>query len=162
MERLTKRSKEGLPVIVRGRALGPAFFSDERDYKDYADALERLAEYEDTGLTPEEYSFNKEQLRVLNLFMEQIADAEEAVRRAEACRDDRLVILPCKVGDMVYYRRGSYIIGDDVKRIVLDGIDNQVIIDHNHSFMFSDFGRKVWSCRAEAEAALRGESNDHL
>ncbi len=119
----------------------------------------KLAMYEDTDLTPEDYSFNKEQLRVLNLFMEQIADAEEAVRIAEARRGDRLVILPCKVGDMVYYRRGSYIIGDDVKRIVLDGIDNQVIIDHNHSFMFSDFGRKVWSSRDEAEAVLKGETN---
>ena len=49
MDRLTKRNDlpGGLPVLVRGRALGPAFFSDERDYKDYADALERLAQYED-------------------------------------------------------------------------------------------------------------------
>lgn len=49
MDRLTKRNNDlgGLPVLVRGRALGPAFFSDERDYKDYADALERLAQYED-------------------------------------------------------------------------------------------------------------------
>ena len=49
MDRLTKRNNDlgGLPVLVRGRALGPAYFSDERDYKDYADALERLAQYED-------------------------------------------------------------------------------------------------------------------
>lgn len=49
MDRLTKRNNDpgGLPILVRGRALGPAFFSDERDYKDYADALERLAQYED-------------------------------------------------------------------------------------------------------------------
>ena len=49
MDRLTKRNKNlgGLPVLVRGRALGPAYFSDKRDYKDYADALERLAQYED-------------------------------------------------------------------------------------------------------------------
>lgn len=49
MDRLTKRNElpGGLPVLVRGKALGPAFFSDERDYKDYADALERLAQYED-------------------------------------------------------------------------------------------------------------------
>ena len=49
MDRLTKRNDDmrGLPVLVRGRALGPAYFSDERDYKDYADALELLAQYED-------------------------------------------------------------------------------------------------------------------
>ena len=118
----------------------------------------RLMKYENTGLTPDDYLKKKEQLHVLNLFLEQSSDAEDSVRNAEARRENRLVILPCKVGDMVYYRRGSYIIGDDVKRIVLDGIDNQVIIDHNHSFMFSDFGRKVWSSREEAEAALKGEN----
>jgi len=71
-----------------------------------------------------------------------------------------LVRLPCKVGDMVYYRRGGYIIGDDVKRIVLDGIDGQVIVDHNHAYTFYDFGLNVWTSREDAEAALKGESAD--
>lgn len=118
----------------------------------------RLAMYEDVGLAPAEYLMRKDEISVLEMFKEQSSDAEKAIKIAEARRENRLVILPCKVGDMVYYRRGSYIIGDDVKRIILDGIDNQVIIDHNHSFMFSDFGSKVWASREEAEAALKGKN----
>lgn len=49
MDRLTERNNKNgfLPVLVRGRALGPAYFKEELDYKDYRDALERLAAYED-------------------------------------------------------------------------------------------------------------------
>ena len=154
MERLTcRRNDDGFinaNVLLRGKRLGPAFFPDKEDYQDYSDALERLAQYEDAEeqrrmVVLPEPTPDIDYMRILNLVM---ADAE-----------DRVIVLPCKVGDIVYYRRGSYTIGDDVKRIVLDGMDNQVIIDHNHSFMFSHFGRTVWSSREEAEAALKGKIN---
>jgi len=74
--------------------------------------------------------------------------------------EGRAIILPCKVGDMVYYRKGQYIYGNDVKRIVLDGIDNQVIVDANHCYTFSDFGVKVFLTSEVAEAALKGEVKD--
>ena len=69
----------------------------------------------------------------------------------------RMVTIPCKVGDMVYYRKGQYIYGDDVKRIVLDGIDNQVVVDENHCYTFSDFGVKVFLTREEAEKRNEGK-----
>ena len=49
MKRLTKRNNLSgfLPVLMNDRALGPAAFYDQRDYNDYADALEHLAQYED-------------------------------------------------------------------------------------------------------------------
>lgn len=68
--------------------------------------------------------------------------------------DGLLIKLPCKVGDMVYYKKGQYIYGDTVKRILLDGIDNQIIIDGNRAFMFCDFGKKVFATRKEAENLL--------
>lgn len=55
MNRLTRRTTNcPLPVLVRDRAFGPAYFISEEDYTDYRDALEKLAAYEDTGLEPEE------------------------------------------------------------------------------------------------------------
>ena len=55
MNRLTRRTTNcRLPVLVRNRAFGPAYFVSEEDYTDYRDALEKLARYEDTGLEPEE------------------------------------------------------------------------------------------------------------
>ena len=72
----------------------------------------------------------------------------------------RLVILPCKVGDMVYYRRGRDIIGDTVDRIIIDGIDNQVLVGAHKAYMFCDFGRNVFLTHEEAKAALKGWQTD--
>lgn len=51
MERLTCRRNDAgfinANVLLRGKRFGPAFFPDKQDYKDYSDALERLAQYED-------------------------------------------------------------------------------------------------------------------
>lgn len=59
MERLTSRnalerwtSESETPeleefVMIRGRALGRAYFESDRDYKDYCDALDKLAACED-------------------------------------------------------------------------------------------------------------------
>lgn len=85
------------------------------------------------------------------------ADVYEKLARYEDAEEQgRLIVLPCKVGDMAYYRKGQYIYGDDVKRVVLDGMDNQVILDANHCYLFSDFGSKVFLSREEAEKALEG------
>ena len=50
MDRLTQRNdgyaKEAIPVLVRGRGLGPAGFNVESMYQDYTDAMIRLCEYE--------------------------------------------------------------------------------------------------------------------
>ena len=61
-----------------------------------------------------------------------------------------MVKIPCKVGDMVFYRKGELVYGDTVKRIVFDGLDNQIVLDRNHCFLFSDIGRKAFLKREEA------------
>ena len=66
-----------------------------------------------------------------------------------------LVQLPCKVGDMVYYKRGRDILGDTAERIVVDGIDNQIILNAHRTFLFCDLGRNVFLTYEEAEAALK-------
>lgn len=68
---------------------------------------ERLAAYEETGLTPERCAeFARADAEGRYIVMR---DAEqEGVARlrelAEADKDGRLVVLPCKVGDTVYFR----------------------------------------------------------
>ena len=78
---------------------------------------------------------------------------------SKADAEGRLLVLPCKVEDMVFYIRGQHIIGDDVQRIVLDGISEQVIVDANHCYLFSDFGKTVFQTREEAEAKLKTLQN---
>ena len=163
MERLTcRRNEEGFKnanVLLRGKRFGPAFFPDKEDYKDYSDALERLAQYEDTGLSPEEYQMRKEDLRVLDLFKEQSSDAEEAIRIAEARRENRLVILPCKVGDAVYYINGYGIY--KAKAATFRFNESGIRVYCERKFMgvigFEGiYGKTVFLTREEAEAALKG------
>lgn len=82
------------------------------------------------------------------------AEQTEVITKLAAYEDaeeqGRLVMLPCKVGDMVYYRRGRDIIGDTVDRIIIDGIDNQVLVGAHKAYMFCDFGKIVFFTREEA------------
>lgn len=87
MERLTERWGEG-DVWVKEH--------------DYVSAAHRLAAYEDTGLTPEEF-------HAYWVFLEDMIGeqkASEALDRfrqlVKADRDGRVVVLPCKVGDTVW------------------------------------------------------------
>ena len=70
---------------------------------DYISAANRLADYEDTGLTPEEF-------HAYWVFLEDMIGeqkASEALDRfrqlVKADKDGRLVVLPCKVGTATYY-----------------------------------------------------------
>ena len=66
--------------------------------------IERLAAYEDTGLTPEEV-LPKDKADEIALKLMRLADLErlcsyERLRElAEADKDGRVVVLPCKVGE---------------------------------------------------------------
>ena len=122
-------------------------------------AMNRLAAYEDTGLEPEEVAYFLGTTMSVKEAKTQYAEHKKrydewfAWKQAE--QEGRLQVLPCKIGDMVYYLRGLDILGDTVERIILDGIDNQVLVGAHKAFMFCDFGRNVFRTREEAEAALK-------
>ena len=93
MERLTYRDKDGFPMMKKRGG-----FKQE--------GVERLAAYEDTGLTPERCAeFARADAEGRYIVMR---DAEqEGVARlrelSEADKDGRLVVLPCEVGTATYY-----------------------------------------------------------
>lgn len=96
--------------------------------------LLRLAAYEDTGLEPEEIEHRlKNERHWATIWM------------AEA--DDRLLVLPCRVGDVVYITGSKYRAGRWETWV------------NTGKFRFSDLeklGKSVFLTREEAEAALRG------
>lgn len=108
MERLTKRLSSGAPTYNYPAS---CYFGDDSGPDRIAQSafrqrcVERLADYEDTGLTPEHCAaFARADAEGRYIVMR---DAEqEGVTRlreiAEADKDGRLVVLPCKVGDTVY------------------------------------------------------------
>ena len=62
--------------------------------------VERLAAYEDTGLTPEEIKAPFTEDTMINLAAQALGVEPSRLREiAEADKDGRLVVMPCKVGE---------------------------------------------------------------
>lgn len=61
-----------------------------------------LREYLDTGLTPEQCENAKEIIE--SAFSDDTSKAERIRELLKADKDGRLAVLPCKVGDTVYFR----------------------------------------------------------
>jgi hypothetical protein len=136
--------------------------------------VERLAAYEETGLTPEESK------RMSNILMDVGIDyncsweyvknwlLDDRLRELdEADKDGRLVVLPCKVGDTVYMIERIF----DIDNGVCDEICARKVIGYggnnlnklwligsggicNVSIFVSEFGKTVFLTREEAEKAL--------
>jgi hypothetical protein len=128
-------------------------------------AWSRLAAYEDTGLTPERCAeFARADAEGRYIVMRDAEQEGVALLRelAEADKDGRVVVLPCKVGDTVWaildgakYAReckvdfvniGSF--GTTIVFAVKDGLREQ------YGVTAAAFGKTVFLTRKEAEKAL--------
>ena len=115
-------------------------------------AVERLAAYEDTGLEPDS-----------------IEEAKEAVGRAaielayyhKAEQEGRLLVLPCKVGDTVYWIKGKAILEVYIQWFETNAYGWCACGTYppmaTPTFRFADFGKTVFLTREEAEATLEKE-----
>ena len=154
MERLTARDGEfvkwkGRPLYMMGAA-------------DIYTMAERLASYEDTGLTPKRCAeFARADAEGRYIVMR---DAEqEGVARlrelAEADKDGRVVVLPCKVGDTVWriVRDGEpHITRDEVRDMYFaDDMTPCVELIGGRVTFTEKFGKTVFLSREEAERALQ-------
>ena len=71
----------------------------------------------------------------------------------EADRDGRCIVLPCKVGDALYYPDGDWIGKETVEKIVID------IETDGGIYAPRDIGYSVYKEIKAAEAALKGEQD---
>lgn len=170
MERLTRRS-------ATGHAYYPRCFEApcDGDGCKIRDCLfdnticERLAAYEDSGLTP------KEVKRMSNILMDVGIDyncsweyvknwlLDDRLRElAEADKDGRVVVLPCKVGQRVFalLDTDKHISECKVKQIVLGDEIGFVDLEpvgargREYGVSIKGFGKTVFLTREEAEKAL--------
>ena len=129
-----------------------------------ADFVDRLAAYEDTGLTPEEIKAPFTEDTMINLAAQALGLEPSRLRElAEAEKDRRMVVMPCKVGDTVYMIERIF----DIDNGVCDEICARKIIGHggnnlnklwligsggicNVSIFISEFGKTVFLTREEA------------
>lgn len=125
---------------------------------------ERLKAYEDTGLTPERCAeFARADAEGRYIVMR---DAEqEGVARlrelAEADKDGRLVLLPCKVGDTVHFVLLGRIIEKPVFSIVSFSNSTRIYCDGTSEyFRPEDIGKTFFLTREEAEAALEAMKDE--
>ena len=167
MERLTKRSKNGgvyFPEELVGVTLTPDNATIHR-------LLWRLAAYEDTGLEPESVGALK--LSMMGKAISEITEFDglpigRLRELAEADKDERVVVLPCKPGDTVYSIFGAEVIEKTVGRVIINGYTTpRIWVDLDCSFL--SFVTKRWDLgigkdffltREEAEKALEAMKDD--
>lgn len=149
MNRLTKRNSNGVAYMSIAETL--AKWEQEIEGSQailegvYA-IFQKLAEYEDTGLEPEEvYKTIK-------------AGVPEWIPKYLEYRDlekqGRLIKLPCKVGDTVYHIFTGKIIEDRVIRITLNKDINEIDLRLYGYIALNSIGKTVFLTREEAEKAL--------
>ena len=136
------------------------------------DALvERLAAYEDTGLMPEEVAALQKDWSSLCTVIGECGGIARVEELAEADKDGRVVVLPCKAGDMLYEATGRKTISEyRVKaiRMGLFGLFIEWEIEKGFvCFVWKsragispgEIGKTVFLTREEAEKALEAKQN---
>ena len=96
----------------------------------------RLAAYEDTGLEPEEVFALAKDWSDLCTIVGECGGIDHLKELAEADKDGRLVVLPCKVGDTVW-------ITGSVRRLYSEKVRTFFCGDPNYSRGMADNGVKM-------------------
>lgn len=132
--------------------------------EDYRRDREDLRAYKATGLTPERCAeFARADAEGRYIVMR---DAEqEGVARlrelAEADKDGRVVVLPCKVGDTLFRVFAGEILEHKVRNMRYLAIQGRWDIDTTPfcSYVESSIGKTIFLTREEAKKALEGKRN---
>ena len=152
MERLTKWNESSYKHAYYPRCFKEPCYGRGCKIKDCPFEIavcERLAAYEDTGLTPEEIKAPFTEDTMINLAAQALGVEPSRLRElAEADRDGRVLILPCKLGTKVY--RIRYEIADYPDEPDLEIADTWFTPEYR-----DDIGKTVFLTRAEAERALK-------
>ena len=103
---------------------------------------------------------------IIDLLKTKLAAYEDAEEQG------RLIVLPCKVGDVMYYIYGGYYKPKDLCtvsrpckvneisiKIVKGKMNYGFILDNGSRYSFSSIGKTVFLSREEAEKALEGKNN---
>jgi hypothetical protein len=117
--------------------------------------VKKLSEYEDIGTVK---GF-KDCVVLLKLLSKHGLTPDEVVEFSAAKADGRLAVLPCKVGDMLYWvgmhRGEKRVVEYKVRSFTLLSENIYIFCGQRVQFWDEEIGRKVYLTRAEAEKALR-------
>lgn len=156
MERLTQR-------LRTGEVLMASDYEEKYTEQEWISVLQdRLAAYEDSGCAPEEV-LPKDKADEIALKLMCLADLESLCNYtrlrelAEADKDGRLVVLPCKVGDVLYRASPSGVVVHRVANMVYRELTSRWYIDTipNLPYASEELGKTTFLTREEAEKALK-------
>lgn len=159
MERLTQR-------LRTGEVLMASEYEEKYTEQEWISVLQdRLAAYEDTGRTPEEvtalgnlFDYALEESKTLT---EQLALLNRIRELAEADKNGCVIIVPCKVGDTVYFALLGKIIEKQVFSIVAFSNSTRIYCGGTSEyFRPEDIGKTFFLTREEAEKALEAMKNE--
>ena len=165
MERLTKRLPDGKAVMDCDSC------EQKKDkqctfYECRASLIKRLAAYEDTGLTPAEVHSMYSEWNAMMSVLNSIGSYDRLRELAEADKDGRVVVLPCKVGDTIYfahahsilwYKVTGYEMGKaSISQVHSKHVDKETGLTFNFTFRPGSIGKTVFFTREEAERAMEG------
>ena len=112
---------------------------------------ERLKQFEDAVQTPKKAAWAKKTIEMA--FSDDMSEVERLRELYKADKDGRVVVLPCKVGDVLYAAESAPVIPLHVMEVAIylalegeDGGDYERI---------SNIGKTVFLTREEAEKALQ-------
>lgn len=177
MERLTKRDTDGQAMMDCQKCKAD-WTGKHGKPMDSCTALycrnrlkDRIAAYEDTGLTPERCAEFARAVAEGRYIVMRDAEQEGVARLrelAEADKDGRLVVLPCKVGQRVFalLDTDKHISECEVKQIGLGneigfvGIEPIGARGREYGVSIKGFGKTVFLTREAAEAALEAMKNE--
>ncbi len=126
----------------------------------------RLKAYEDTGFEPEEVTALGKlfdyALKESKTLTEQLTLLKHIRELAEADKDGRCVVLPCKPGDTVYSIFGAEVIEKTVGRVIINGYTTpRIWVDLDCPFLSSvtkrwdlGIGKDFFLTREEAKKVL--------
>lgn len=130
---------------------------DARVVREHAmDFYWRLKAYEDTGLESEEVSTLVKDWSDLCTIVGECGGLSRVRVLAEADKDGRLVVLPCKVGDTLFRVFAGEILEHKVRNMRYLAIQGRWDIDTTPfcSYVESSIGKTIFLTREEAERAL--------
>ena len=175
MERLTKRDTDGQVMMDcekckadwAGRHGQPMFDCTALYCRNRLKS--RLAAYEDTGLEPGEVHSMWGEWNAMMSVLNSIGGGYDRLRElAEADKDGRLVVLPCKVGQRVFalLDTDKHISECEVKQIGMGnkigfiGLEPIGARGREYGISLNGFGKTVFLTREEAEKALEAMKDE--
>ena len=162
MERLTKRLDDG-QAVMRCEDCKASWMRKHGKPMEECTAMycrnmckDRLAAYEDTGLMPDKVSALVKDWSDLCTIVGECGGIDRLRELAEADKDGRVVVRPCKIGDVLYRASPSGVVVHRVANMVYRELTSRWYIDTipNLPYASEELGKTTFLTREEAEKAL--------